>query len=124
VIGTTLVPSSNATIDLGTAEFRWRSLYVSSNTIYIGDVPISTSGSNLVVGGAQVPTVAQSLPPGGLAGQILAKASNQDYDVVWIDPPGVVLTLDAGTPASIPTSTVDGGGPASTPTSITDGGGP
>lgn len=31
--------------------------------------------------------VATGLPPAGLAGQVLAKASNADYDVSWIDPP-------------------------------------
>lgn len=29
----------------------------------------------------------QGIPPGGLAGQVLAKASDDDYDVEWIDPP-------------------------------------
>ena len=56
VIGTALVPSGNATIDLGTIDHQWRSLYVSSNTIYLGGVPLSTSGNSLIVNGSAVAT--------------------------------------------------------------------
>ena len=56
VIGTALVPSGNATIDLGTIDRQWRSLYVSGNTIYLGGVPLSTSGNSLIVNGSAVAT--------------------------------------------------------------------
>ena len=56
VIGTALVPSGNATIDLGTIDHQWRSLYVSGNTIYLGGVPLSTSGNSLIVNGSAVAT--------------------------------------------------------------------
>jgi hypothetical protein len=125
VFGKPVVPSSDAAIDLGTTTARWRSLYVSSNTIYIGNAEISASGSNLFVGGSEIPTVVQALPPGGITGQILAKASNADYDVVWIDPPATVLSLSGGSPEETATSTVDGGDPTgSVITSIVDGGTP
>ena len=56
VINTALVPSGNATIDLGTIDHQWRSLYVSGNTIYLGGVPLSTSGNSLIVNGSAVAT--------------------------------------------------------------------
>ena len=56
VINTALVPSGNATIDLGTIDRQWRSLYVSGNTIYLGGVPLSTSGNSLIVNGSAVAT--------------------------------------------------------------------
>ena len=56
VIGTALVPSGNATIDLGTIDNQWRSLYVSGQTIYLGGVPLSTSGNSLIVNGSAVAT--------------------------------------------------------------------
>jgi len=40
-IPSNLIPSSNVTYDLGTAEKSWRSLYLSGNTIYLGGTNIS-----------------------------------------------------------------------------------
>lgn len=65
---------------------------------------------------ALVPAVnANRVPPGGLSGQVLAKASNADNDVTWINPPaggggsgaGVLVLGDSdpipvGTPALTP----------------------
>jgi hypothetical protein len=64
------------------------------------------------------------LPPGGLAGQVLMKASDNDYDVVWVTLSGYTTTLTGGDPTSTPTSIVDGGGTTGTVTSIVDGGTP
>lgn len=40
-IPSSLIPSSNVTYDLGTANNSWRSLYLSGNTIYLGGTNIS-----------------------------------------------------------------------------------
>lgn len=55
-IDAALVPTGNATIDLGTIENQWRSLYVSGSTIYLGGVPLTTSGNTLIVGGSTIGT--------------------------------------------------------------------
>lgn len=31
-------------------------------------------------------TLSDIIPPGGTTGQVLAKASNSDYDLVWVTP--------------------------------------
>jgi hypothetical protein len=51
-----LLPDADSTIDLGSSDKKFRSLYVSSSTIFIGDVAISVdeSGQLLVDGVAQV----------------------------------------------------------------------
>ena len=41
-VTTNIVPSSNVALDLGTAERAWRDLYLSGNTITLGDSTIST----------------------------------------------------------------------------------
>lgn len=41
-VSTNIVPSSNVTFDLGTADLAWRDLYLSGNTITLGDSTIST----------------------------------------------------------------------------------
>lgn len=64
------------------------------------------------------------IPAGGIAGQILAKASNADYDMIWVDPPNSTLSLDGGGVTGPVTSTVSGGSPTATVTSIVDGGNP
>ena len=59
-----LIPSTDSTYDLGSATNQWRSLYVSSSTIFVGGTPISVdeSGNLLVdgspaVGGTSLPYV-------------------------------------------------------------------
>jgi hypothetical protein len=42
-ITTNVVPQSNVTLDLGTPTKRWRSLYISGNTIYLGGLNITTT---------------------------------------------------------------------------------
>jgi hypothetical protein len=54
-----LIPQANNLYDLGTSSTQWRSLYVSTNTIYIGGVPVSVNPSTntLVVGSDNASTV-------------------------------------------------------------------
>jgi len=48
----TILPSADSTYDLGSANKKWRSLYVSSNTIYIGTSALSiTEQGNIQVNG-------------------------------------------------------------------------
>lgn len=50
-----IVPGENSTYDLGSAAKRWRSLYVSDNTIYIGDSRLSVDfNGNLTVNGNRI----------------------------------------------------------------------
>ena len=43
-----LLPSANIIYDLGNTTNRWKDLYLSGTTIYIGNSAISTAGANLV----------------------------------------------------------------------------
>jgi hypothetical protein len=68
------------------------------------------------------------IPTGGTIGQVLAKASNSDYDLVWIDPPTIVVGNNvSGGGVVLPTGTsqVSGGKPTSVygVTALLDGGG-
>lgn len=56
-----LIPDANSTRDLGTAEKKWRDLYLSSNTMYLGDTAIGVASTTvgissvkLIVGGEPV----------------------------------------------------------------------
>jgi hypothetical protein len=46
-VTTNIVPSSNVSLDLGTAERAWRDLYLSGNTITLGDSTISTDAGSV-----------------------------------------------------------------------------
>lgn len=48
-----LLPSANVTYDLGSPTYRWKDLYLSNNTIYLGNSTISTDGANVVITNAE-----------------------------------------------------------------------
>ena len=45
-----IIPATDSTYDLGSPTKQWRSLYVSTDTIYIDNTPITISNNTLVVG--------------------------------------------------------------------------
>jgi len=55
-ISSNLIPDANLTYDLGTATNRWKDLYLSGNTIFLGAAEISYDGSKVVfeAGGADL----------------------------------------------------------------------
>jgi hypothetical protein len=44
-----LLPSANITYDLGSSTQRWKDLYLSNNTIYLGSSTITADGPNVVI---------------------------------------------------------------------------
>jgi hypothetical protein len=49
-----LFPSADITYSLGNTALRWKDLWLSNSTLYIGDVSIAATGSALTVNGANV----------------------------------------------------------------------
>lgn len=47
-----LVPAANITYDIGTTNMRYRDLYLSGNTINLGDIKLSTNGTSFSVANA------------------------------------------------------------------------
>jgi hypothetical protein len=57
-----IIPAANVTYSLGSEQYQWRDLWVSNNTIYIGNTPIRVDNGQLLVnnapvGGGGLPTV-------------------------------------------------------------------
>ena len=48
-LSSSLIPSSNVNFDLGSPTKRWRSLYLSNNTIYLGTARITVGTNNNIV---------------------------------------------------------------------------
>ena len=56
VITGNVVPTANATYNLGSATNVWNSLYVANNSIYIGNVTIGATSNTLTINSANVVT--------------------------------------------------------------------
>jgi hypothetical protein len=63
-VGTHLLPDADTTWDLGSTSSQWRSLYVSTSTIYIGGTAVSVAGGQLSVGGSTVGAQGPTGPQG------------------------------------------------------------
>jgi hypothetical protein len=63
-----LFPSANVTYTLGSTALRWKDLWLSNSSLYIGDVVLATTGSSLTINGANVLT--------GNAGAAFSTAGN------------------------------------------------
>jgi hypothetical protein len=70
-VDSNIVPNANSTYDLGTANLRWRDLYLGGTSIYLSNHVI-TAGSNTVTfegaSGEPVRLIADSLAIGDVAG--------------------------------------------------------
>ena len=49
-----IVPSANVTYSLGTSTNQWKDLWVSNNTIYIGNTPLTISSGTLLVNNSPI----------------------------------------------------------------------
>jgi len=50
IINSNLIPATGSTYDLGaTAGYNWRDLYLSGNTIYLGDSVIKSESNNIII---------------------------------------------------------------------------
>ena len=54
-VGTSIIPSADSQFDLGSPTNKWRSLYVSGQTIYFDDASLSISQGQLLVNDQPVP---------------------------------------------------------------------
>lgn len=50
-----IVPDQTESVDIGTDDQRFRDLYLSGNSIYLGNVVLSASGSTFLINGEPVP---------------------------------------------------------------------
>lgn len=54
-VSESIVPANNEAVDLGAEEQRFGELYLSGNSIYLGNVVLSASGSTFLVNGEPLP---------------------------------------------------------------------
>jgi hypothetical protein len=97
-----LIPTANITYSLGSEQFQWKDLWVSNNTIYLGNTPIRVDNGVLLVNnapvtgsGSGVTYTANTAPPttGNISGDkwydtnadILYEYLNDGTTSYWID---------------------------------------
>ena len=66
-MGTSFIPDTNAQYDLGSAEFKIRHLYLSDNSLYIGNTNISAGASNTIIFNSSIATNVDTPAPGILS---------------------------------------------------------
>jgi hypothetical protein len=94
-VSSSIVPSSNIAYDLGTATNRFRSLYLSNNTIYFEDGAVSLEGGLLTVDGQTANRLVDEPAP-ALGGNLTVN----DYQILSNDRITLSSTnaIDAQTP--------------------------
>ena len=104
-----VIPSANNTYDLGSTSTQWRSLYVSTSTIYLGDNALSVAGGSLTLNGsAQVGYTGSQGNIGytgsqgnigytGSQGNIGYTGSKGDIGYTGSQGPGITLSTASGT---------------------------
>ena len=92
-----LIPSADSTYDLGSPTKQWRSMYVSTNTIYINNVPLSldengnilVDGNIYAAGGGASVTVDTVPPTSPTEGNLWWSAEDGKtyiyYNGAWVD---------------------------------------
>ena len=108
-VGTHLLPDANNTWDLGSTSTQWRSLYVSTSTIYLGGNALSVAGGSLTLNGsAQVGYTGSQGNIGytgsqgttgftGSQGNIGYTGSKGDIGYTGSQGPGITLSTASGT---------------------------
>jgi hypothetical protein len=70
---TNLIPSANITYDIGSTSKRWKDLYLSGNTIYIGNSTITATSDGISINGGNGNVTANNLtsvPGANVTGQV------------------------------------------------------
>lgn len=83
-VGQSIIPDSDEVYDLGSATYKWRNLYVSSNTIFLGTSSLSVDEVNnqLVLTNAQ----GEPIEIGGASVEVSATAPADPSDGnMWLD---------------------------------------
>lgn len=106
VIGGNLVPESNVAQDLGAPTQAWRDLYLSGNTIFLGDAQLSAVGNSVVItnadGGELIVdgngTVDSASIANGTSNVHVSLDGNVDFDIAGVA--GVVTVSSTGLTAA------------------------
>ena len=78
-----ILPSANVTYSLGNEQFQWRDLWVSNNTIYIGNTPVRVHNGNLLVNNTSIADTISKLTNGAYTFDLFANGQSRSPDTVF-----------------------------------------
>ena len=96
-VTSSVIPAANVTYDLGTSGLRWRDLYLSGNSLYLGGATItatgnaivlpqgSTIGGNVIGTGSSSVTVGNTAPESPTSGSIWFNSNTGELLVYYDD---------------------------------------
>ncbi len=110
-INSSLLPANDSTIDLGSNLKKWRDLYLSGSSLYLGSAQITATGSAInlpagsTVGGSSISALVNSFSTITVAGQSNVVADSSSDTLTLIAGAGVSLTTNATNDSITITST-------------------
>ena len=78
-----VLPSANVTYSLGDATHQWRDLWVSNNTIYIGNTPVRVHNGTLLVNNTSIADTISKLTNGAYTFNLLPMV-NLDHRILYL----------------------------------------
>ncbi len=100
-----LVPAANITYDIGTSTMRYRDIYLSGNTINLGNIKLSTNGTSFSVANATGGVFASALGNTTITGTLTANATTFVGNVYTQGT--IAANSDASVPISITSTALD-----------------
>ena len=108
-ISQSLIPSTGSIYSLGSPTNKWKDLYVSTGSIYIGETVLSTSGSTLFANSSPIVTLntaSGQIEVAGLTASLSASYSSTASILVTPELDNVYLVVQNGIMKWIPIATV------------------
>jgi hypothetical protein len=102
-INASLLPATDSTIDLGSNTKKWRDLYLSGSTLYLGTAQITAAGSAInlpagsTVGGSNIGAAVNNFSTISVAGQSSVVADSTTDTLTLVSGSGIAITTNAST---------------------------
>jgi plastocyanin len=104
-INASLLPATDSTIDLGSNTKKWRDLYLSGSTLYLGTAQITAAGSAInlpagsTVGGSNIGAAVNNFSTIAVTGQSNVVADSTTDTLTLVSGSGIAITTNASTDA-------------------------
>ncbi len=102
-INASLLPATDSIIDLGSNTKKWRDLYLSGSTLYLGTAQITAAGSAInlpagsTVGGSNIGAAVNNFSTIAVAGQSSVVADSTTDTLTLVSGSGIAITTNAST---------------------------
>jgi len=96
-MSSSIIPTVNSDFDLGSAEFKIRHLYLSDNSLFVGNVSIGSAGNVLTISGGTAYSITTDAPIGALDLNKTVQTLGEGNFILPVGVEGQIMHLVAGT---------------------------